>query len=497
MNFFGNPHLRQVRQSLRDGDLQSACRVALSSGCLQSAGGSRIARRLVAQLVQRAARSAASGNLNAAWDDLSSASRLQAADCLDELARHQNELVETTIDAAAASLQRGQPATAARTLQLLGSRKIADRRANEMESLCRLVREAETLSAAGRWKEAGELLEEAQRLRPDLEFIQSRIRVTRKGRETVSELTHQLRRAITRSHWEDAEELSNQILRIAPNHQIALDAHRHCRAQHQDATQTSGTPELLIIGHSSEGQRAARDSAAISRDDTTPGESRPVPNRPTGDRLPNQPSDTGQFMRSFMLWVDGVGGYLVCTSPQVTIGRAVERAEVDIPLQADIRRRHLRIKRTGTSYVAQPLDDVDLDQQTIHESTILRDGQVIQLAGGVETRFTLPHPLGCSARLEFTSRHRTEPWSDAVLLLGDAILIGRSESHHIVAADIQDELMVFRKGDDIVLRCPGKFEINDQTGSGDVILHDGLRVQGDGFSISVEQIGRTGADTAK
>ncbi len=362
------------------------------------------------------------------------------------------------------------------------------------------MQDAETLSSAGRWNDAAALLEQARAIRPSLEFIQSRIRVARQGRRTVSELTDQLRRAITGSQWAGAAALSDQILQIAPHHQVALDARRHCHLRNDHQAERGGPPELLVGADDGARPATLRNSVANDRDDTRPANDRgPLrnPDRPSPDQhpvdRPESPRQPSCVLDSFILWVDGVGGFLVCTSADVTIGRAVEQSRVDIPLQADIRRRHLRIKRSGSSYIAEPLDQVDVDRQDIREPVVLRHDQILQLAGGVRARFTMPHPLGGSARLDFTSRHRTDPWSDAVLLLGDAIMIGRLPSHHIVAPDVGNELLIYRQGDRFVLRDPGKFEVNDQLASGEVPLRDGLRIVGDGYSISVEQICRGGA----
>ena len=476
---------------MRGGDLQQACRLARRSGCLKTRGGPRVARQLVDRLIERAGRYETAGNLVAAWDDLSAAVRVQPGTWLDELSRRQNRLVETTVARAEACLQRGKPAATAELIGLLRNRKIADRRADELEAVCRLVADAEARSGAGQWAEATGLLEQAARLRPDLEFVESRICRARQGKQSVAELTAQLRHAINRSRWGDGQELSVRILQIAPDHAMARDARRHCLMRLEQSVASDLRGSLQRTASAGQGQP----SNAVADDETPVGRNRPdtpVPQNPPAA------SPAGRFpagsqansMSSFMLWLDGVGGYLVCTTPQVTIGRAVEQAGVEIALQADIRRRHLQIQRFGNRYLARPLGGYGTGQAGSDDAVVLQSGQTIPMGGGVESRFTVPHPLGGSARIEFTSRHRTEPWSDAVLLMGDALLIGRSDAHHIRAPGITEEIMVFRQGDEILLRSPGPHEVDGNTGHGDVVLQDGMRICGPGFSITVEQIFR-------
>ena len=98
------------------------------------------------------------------------------------------------------------------------------------------------------------------------------------------------------------------------------------------------------------------------------------------------------------------------------------------------------------------------------------------------------HPLGNSARLEFSSRHRTEPWSDAILLMGDALLLGPDRSHHVCCPGWQKNLVIYRKGAEIRLRAEGSLEVNGSKQSGEVVLQDGIRVVGSEFSISCEEV---------
>ena len=47
----------------------------------------------------------------------------------------------------------------------------------------------------------------------------------------------------------------------------------------------------------------------------------------------------------FLLWIDGVGGYLVCLDHRITFGQANPEAPVDVPLFADVSRLHATLTR--------------------------------------------------------------------------------------------------------------------------------------------------------
>lgn len=46
----------------------------------------------------------------------------------------------------------------------------------------------------------------------------------------------------------------------------------------------------------------------------------------------------------FLLWVDGVGGYLVCLADEVVIGQAIPHGGADVPIQGDLSRLHATIR---------------------------------------------------------------------------------------------------------------------------------------------------------
>ena len=558
MLFIGK-QLKQARQLIRRGELNLACRITRQTDFNNSTMGRRIAKQLIDRLVDRAGRSSLNGDLNSAWQDLIDASSIASQKYADLVSREKSRLVDRTIDFAQSLLLAGKPTSASKMVNLLSTRSIRDRRANELTQVCEMISQAEQLAAMGKLNDATSLLCETKQLRPDLTFLDSRIRNFGYQQSQLSDLTTELRFAINQSAWGGAQEVSNKILRIAPNHQVALDAQRRCdtkqanaiksirwlneddpksstdeknsifrmlekRSQPDSATnaETGDAETETDFGTAAETDTSANSNAKTPNDtkpslnetryDSTTNTSRPneavaessvtesddeffvqpeiaaamSTEKPTQD---NSGEHDSRLMKSFMLWIDGVGGFLVCTNPLVTIGRAKPGARIDIPVQADLRREHLQIKRLETQYlVSQP--SVETTEGEI-DWQLLADDQQVDLGHGVEIRFKQTHPLGRSARIEFTSRHRTEPWSDAVLLLGDAILMGPDRSNHVYCSRWKDQLVIYRRGNQILLRSQGdqtRLEVDGVAQAKDILLQDGLQITGDEFSISCEEV---------
>ncbi|HWB12468.1 MAG TPA: FHA domain-containing protein [Pirellulales bacterium] len=255
-------------------------------------------------------------------------------------------------------------------------------------------------------------------------------------------------------HWSDVLTHAEALIELCPDHEIARQALRR-------AWSAVGVPLM------EESTNTFVQKPASSKDSPQPAE------RPPIDR--------------FLLWVDGVGGYLVCSTDEVTLGQPVAESPVDIPILGDLSRRHAKIRRDGENYLIEPRRPVRLNGRTIDRAAALTDGAMLEL-GNVLLRFRQPHPLSATARLEFVSRHRTLPSADAILLLAESCVLGPSAQSHVVCGDWSRELILYRQGDDLFGRRTGPFQVDGQpvVDYGKLTLKSHL--SGEDFSLSVESL---------
>ena len=118
-----------------------------------------------------------------------------------------------------------------------------------------------------------------------------------------------------------------------------------------------------------------------------------------------------------------------------------------MPILADLSRRHAVIRREAGAYVLEPLQPVRVDGREITGPTVLADNQLIQLGDNVRLRFTKPHALSATARLDFESHHKTQPSADAVLLMADSCVLGPNRHCHVRCRDWQHDVVLYRHGD--------------------------------------------------
>ncbi len=196
----------------------------------------------------------------------------------------------------------------------------------------------------------------------------------------------------------------------------------------------------------------------------------------------------GQQPENFMLWVDMVGGFRVCLADQVTIGQPIAGSRVDVPILGDISGRHARIERDGGGYLIEAYRDVRLDGRKVERTSTLTDGSRLELGEGVRLCFRRPHALSATARLDFLSRHRTQPSADAVLLMAESCILGPRKHSHVVCPDWPGEVILYRQDEQLLCRASGIIVIDGKNHKGRGPLSRSSRVEGEWFSFTLEQL---------
>jgi hypothetical protein len=190
----------------------------------------------------------------------------------------------------------------------------------------------------------------------------------------------------------------------------------------------------------------------------------------------------------FLLWVDAVGGYLVCLDDEVVLGRAGHDSAADVPLLGDLSRHHATVRRDGDGYILRAHKPTFVNGRPV-DSAPLRDGDVIRLGPTVELEFRQPSPVSSTARLAVVSRHRLPLAVDGVLLMADTCIIGGTPQAHVVAPGLSDPAVLYRQGNALWCRAAGGFEVDGRACAARAPLTLQSSVLGDGFSFSLEALG--------
>ena len=190
----------------------------------------------------------------------------------------------------------------------------------------------------------------------------------------------------------------------------------------------------------------------------------------------------------FLLWIDAVGGYWVCLGNEVTIGQPARIGAIDVPILGDLSGLHAQIKREGEGYLIRAMNNVTIDGRPVDGAALLSDGNVIQLGQRVRLVFRRPHALSTTARLDFASRHRTQPSTDGIVLMGDTCVLGPKPHSHVVCRNWNDEVILYRHNKDLFCRAPGELEIDGRKFFNKGKITKNSRIAGERFAICLEDM---------
>lgn len=197
--------------------------------------------------------------------------------------------------------------------------------------------------------------------------------------------------------------------------------------------------------------------------------------------------DKTALPRQPILWIDGVGGYLLVDRGEVRLGQAVSGNSVDIGIVADISRQAAVLRRLESDYLLQPLQlPTRLNGNLVDRAQLLTGQDLIQLGERVRLKFTRPNPLSATACLQLPGCGRFQPHVDGVLLLAESCILGPRPGSHIVCSQWQSELMLLRRSTAWYFRTSEELEVNGRGQTGLIPVVTGLRIRGNDFSLSIE-----------
>ena len=199
------------------------------------------------------------------------------------------------------------------------------------------------------------------------------------------------------------------------------------------------------------------------------------------------PTHTPVCTPRHLLWIDGVGGFLLCLAPRVTIGHASARPTPDVPLLADVSRLHAALQRDAEGYALEAMRPTTVNG-TEAERVSLRSGDRITLGPSCQLVFVQPLPVSASARLDIVSGHRLAFPVTNVLLMADTLVLSGGTRGHVHVPDLGQPIIVFRQHDGLALRYDGAMEIDGRRLNGRAPLEEGRTVRFGEVSVTLERI---------
>ncbi len=217
-----------------------------------------------------------------------------------------------------------------------------------------------------------------------------------------------------------------------------------------------------------------------------------IPRHDPGPRPAPSPTVVGPGPHGrFVLWVDGIGSYLVCLDPSVSLGRATELNQVDIPLLGDLSRHHATIQRVQGHYIFNTEREATINGRPIRGNASLRDRDQIGLGTALQIEFRQPSPASATALLRIRSGHRMPLAVDSVLLMAETCILGATPQAHIVHRELARPLVLFRQAGQLWCRSDVPMHVDGRLSHGRAPLTFQSRVVTKHGSFNLEPLGAT------
>jgi FHA domain len=520
--------LRQAEEAARVGRFEEAYALTNRPDVADHHHAVQLRTRLALDLIARATRRGAVDDLAGAIEDLNLAERIGSPP--DSLAAARLSLADRVAEEVRVDLDAGEPARTLERIEELARHKIGGPALRRTREIADAWQTALTEGRRGEFGRAQEQLDRAERLAGGAGAIAAQqavaaAKVELENRQKgAAPKIEALYAALSDGKWPQILAAAEAVLVVVPEHPAARQARTRAwqqiaaigpagaarwpqrdalAAQAQAPAQTPGSgnerepsePEAQGIVWLNTGLNrgngapplgiglVGRDAAGVTSPRPPAAPRTPLPARPLAR------GDASGPKGRFLLWVDAVGGYLVCLDDRIVLGRAGSDSHADIPLMGDLSRNHATLVRNGEGYLLQAHHPSFVNGKPVVDQALLRDGDVIRLGSTVELEFRQPSPVSATARLAIVSRHRLPLAVDGVLLMAETCIVGAAPQAHIPAPMLKDPVVLYRQAGALWCRAAGAFDVDGRTCAARAPLTLQSSVLGDGFSFSLEPLG--------
>jgi hypothetical protein len=467
--------IRAAQVALNEGRCDEASALLSRESVRGFLPAKRLSHEVASRLVDRAGRKLAAGDSVAGWKDIQLVQQLGG--CEDLVNEFRGRQARLGLEQTRRFLERGETALAERQIAKLEQRRLGGDERRRWKLVVHLIAQAKERAHVGEFAQASEMLERATRLLPTVDdSLAKEIAIRQKqllrSGEQLRPLTTALHTAVSTENWAEVLTQAGALLELAPEFPPAIEARRRAWQAVGMKTPARARPQLAKFAAPAKRPSPLFASTIAWRkngaDDTMTTEE----NR--GKRL--------------IAWIDEVGGFLVCLGNEVVIGQPTPGTQNDIPIRADLSRRHATIRREGENYILTPIHTAKIDGQTIVGPTLLRDNALVELGDSLRLRFTKPHTLSATAVLKIESKHKTEPAVDAVVLMSESCVFGPKSHSHVRCPSWTSDLVLFRRGEDLQFRCQEMVEIDEHPGNTSGTITANCRLAGEEFALSFEEV---------
>ena len=179
-----------------------------------------------------------------------------------------------------------------------------------------------------------------------------------------------------------------------------------------------------------------------------------------------------------LLWIDGVGTFLILANERISIGRAGSSTRPDLGLsRSDVAGHHADLVRTDGDYFIVAAQGAVAVNGSPTPRKLLQDGDSVLLGGRSTFTFRLPTNLSTTAVVTLRGNQRLNDDVGRILLFDGHFLLGSQDNCHVQAPGTREPVVVRRTNDGLVCRASQPIVIGGKLAGEDATISLGDSVQ--------------------
>ncbi|MCZ6792464.1 MAG: FHA domain-containing protein [Planctomycetota bacterium] len=529
--------LQKARNALKDGRLDEAYSIVTDDKLCDHRQGQVLKERLVPSLLERARKHLGEGRIQDALADVERAQRiggnqpeiarlrqevLSRVKSRQKRERHERDVLASVrghvdagrLDEGAERLEDLPEAghAAGNLRRRLGNlRRTAEERRGDVEAALgrgELEQAVEALrglrSVAGEEAECRRLEDEvlrevdaavavaltegelgrARRLLRGIDDLEAKRGSLVEWRETLA-LCDKTAAAIGQGDWPSSLVYIGRLRKLLPSARWVATCEKRLRHIDENVREVRSGPLGEIVSDCRPRRRALGDTAVTRA--AEPPSSGATPVAP-------EPAPAAAATGRYVMWVDGVGSFLLLRSDCLTIGRIGSSTHPDVGLAADLEGVHAQIVRADDDYfvVARGPVSVGGERVTRH---LLTDGDRMTLGSRTRLTFRLPSSLSGTALLELGSGLRLPGDVRKVVLLDRHLIFGPGSGAHLTLSKLDERVILTCEKETFRLRAKTPVFVDGRPlGEGEPVPL-GAHIEVGGLTFTMTAVAREGETT--
>lgn len=525
--------LKQARNALQDGRLDEAFAIATDKQIREHRGGQILLEELVGPLLDRAARHQGDGRLREALLDVQRALEAggnrpealklrqeirEALESRDRVQRKDRELLESARRLLReGNLKTGQEILRAASPDISEAGRLqrqAERREKSFMRALNRVREhleraelaealramEEALKASCRHPDLPELVFELKKATEEQirqSFAAGRLRLVAdlfvrlrhvagdslecRSAEELLAMTRKAQSAFRKGDYETARIALGRLQKLVPDSEW-IEESLEALTSMERASKTllmsplARAPKVDVPAEAGSTLSkaitiATPSSCGDAHSATLPGSDAPWAKQPPEARPDSPPGSR------WLLWVDGVGTFLVLTKDRISVGRLGASARPEIALSADISGHHAEILRVEEDYfIVASQGHLKVGGRPMQRKLLSSDDS-IELTPRCRLSFHLPTPLSSTAILSLHNGQRIEGDVRKIVLLKEHLILAPRGKGHIETRGSTGKIVLSREPRGLVCRAPDDILLDGASAGREAVVPLGARVQ--------------------